>query len=218
MNPDQARKWLSEPRFQPFLDASGGDGEAAVVLYQWHASLTSACFELIHHFEILVRNAIDGALGAGQPQEPLRDTWLLDFDTLQPNGIKQVITALERLEQGKRMTRARVIAGVSFGFWAGLFAKGYEELWRHRLRRAFPNGSVTRKDLTERMRLIQRLRNKVAHHDCLLNQDVRGRADDMLLIARWIDVDAGAWLETQSEVHSLLDSKPELPIQQRRVG
>ncbi|MGH2871457.1 MAG: hypothetical protein ACRDL5_03235, partial [Solirubrobacteraceae bacterium] len=94
-----------------------------------------------------------------------------------------------------------MIAGVSFGFWAGLFAKGYEELWRQRLRQAFPNGSITRKDLTERMRQIQRLRNKVAHHDCLLNQDVRGRADDILLMAGWIDADARVWLEARSRVH-----------------
>ena len=208
MNREQAEKWLSQPRFRPFLEAAAGDEQAAVALYHWHASLTGACFELIHHFEILVRNAIDEALGAGQPQEPLRDTWLLDFETLQPSGIKQVITAIERLEKGKHISRARVIAGVSFGFWAGLFAKGYEELWRHRLRKAFPNGSITRKDLTERMRQIQRLRNKVAHHDCLLNQDVRGRADDMLLIAGWIDADAQAWLASHSTVHSLLDSKP----------
>lgn len=165
-------------------------------------------FRTIHYFEVLVRNAIDGALGAGQPQEPLRDTWLLDFETLQPNGVKQVIVAIERLEQGKQINRGRVIAGVSFGFWAGLFAKGYEELWRQRLRNAFPHASLTRKDMTERMRQIQRLRNKVAHHDCLLNQDVRGRADDMLTIAGWIDPAARAWLEAQSRVGGLLASRP----------
>ncbi len=208
MNGEQARRWVSAPRFEPFLEAAAGDPDLAIALYQWHASLTGACFELIHYFEILVRNAVDEALGVGQPQEPLRDTWLLDFETLQPNGIKQVITAIERLEQGKRISRARVIAGVSFGFWAGLFAKGYEELWRQRLRNAFPNGTVTRKDLTERMRQIQRLRNKVAHHDCLLNQDVRGRADDILLITGWIDADARVWVETQSKVHALLSSRP----------
>lgn len=52
----------------------------------------------------------------------------MDFNILQPNGVKQVIVAVERLEKGKDITRSRVIAGVSFGFWAGLFSKDYEEV------------------------------------------------------------------------------------------
>ncbi|HYM55373.1 MAG TPA: hypothetical protein VES97_08425, partial [Solirubrobacteraceae bacterium] len=87
-----------------------------------------------------MRNTI-GVLGDGQPQEPIKDTWLMDFDVLQPDGVNQVIVAVERLDHGKRITRGRVVAGVSFGFWAGLFGNRYEELWRHHLRRAFPHGS-----------------------------------------------------------------------------
>jgi hypothetical protein len=101
-----------------------------------------------------------------------------------------------------------VVAGVSFGFWAGLFSKRYEELWRHRLRYAFPHGSIMRKDLTEPMRLIQRFRNRVAHHDCLLGQNIGKRADDMLLISGWIDPEARAWLRAHSQVHALLAQRP----------
>jgi len=133
----------------------------------------------------------------------------MDFDTLQPDGIKQVIVAVERLERGKGITRGRVVAGVSFGFWAGLFSKRYEELWRHRLRYGFPHGAVVRKDLTEPLRLIQRFRNRIAHHDCLLDQGVGERADDMLRIAGWINPEAQTWLRSRSRVHALLDQKPQ---------
>ena len=101
-----------------------------------------------------------------------------------------------------------MVAGVSFGFWAGLFSKKYEEPWRQRLRYAFPHGSIMRKDLIEPMRLIQQFRNRVAHHDCLLGQDIEGRADDMLLIAGWIDPEAQAWLRAHSRVHELLARRP----------
>jgi hypothetical protein len=141
MDPRQADAWLSASRFEPFLTASEGDHPRAVALYDWHAEVAAACFGMIHHFEVLLRNAIDGVLGEDQPQQPLKETWLMDFDVLQPDGIKQVIVAVERLEKGKGITRSRVVAGVSFGFWAGLFSKRYEELWRHRLRYAFPDGS-----------------------------------------------------------------------------
>lgn len=208
MNALQATAWLSDARFAPFLAEAQGDHEHAVAIYDWHARLSAACFATIQGFEVLVRNAIDIQLGRGQPQTPLRDTWLLDFNTLQPNGVKQVIVAVERLEKGTEITRGRVVAGVSFGFWAGLWSKGYEEVWRQRLRLAFPNGAITRKDMTEPMRSLQSFRNRIAHHDCLLAQPVQRRIDQMVLIAQWIDPDAATWLGAQSDVLSLLASKP----------
>jgi hypothetical protein len=208
MDPKQVEAWLSTARFEPFLTAAGDNHIRAVELYDWHAETAAASFGMLHHFEIIVRNAIDGVLGEGQPEDPIKDTWLMDFDTLQPDGVKQVIVAVERLDRGKGITRSRVIAGVSFGFWAGLFSNRYEELWRHRLRDAFPHGSIVRKDLTQRMRLLQRFRNRVAHHDCLLNQDIRQRADDMLTITGWIDPSAQRWLRKRSRVHTLLATRP----------
>jgi hypothetical protein len=208
MDVEQANAWISPARFRPFLVASGEDHTRAVALYEWHGRLATACFATIQQFEVLIRNAIDQELGALQPQSPIRDTWLMDFNILEPNGIKQVIVAVERLEKGKEITRSRVVAGVSFGFWAGLFSKGYEELWRHRLRHAFPAGAVTRKDLTQPMRSIQAFRNRVAHHDCLLAQPVAERTEAMVRICGWIDAAAGDWLERQCEVPVLLANRP----------
>lgn len=208
MEERQALRWLSEARFAPFLEASDGDLQRAIAMYEWHAEVATASFGMVHHFEVLLRNTIDDVLGQGQPQDPLKDTWLMDFGLLQPEGVKQVIIAVERLEKGKRITRGRVVAGVSFGFWAGLFSNHYEELWRQRLRHAFPHGAIVRKDLTQRMRLLQRFRNRIAHHDCLLGQDIGQRANDMLVIAGWIDPDAEAWLRGQSKVHAVLAKWP----------
>jgi hypothetical protein len=208
MDETQARTWLSEPRYGRFLDACGGSHRHAVALYEWHAELSAASFGLIHHFEVLIRNAIDGTLGGNQPQAPIEDTWLLDFEILRPDGIKQVITAIERLEKGKMVTRGRIVAGLSFAFWAGLFGRRYEELWRHSLRSVFPGGAVTRKTLSTRMRLIQRFRNRVAHHDSLLGQDVSARLEDMLTIAVWIDPAARSWLVRQTNALAIARQMP----------
>ena len=63
MQPDA---WLSAARFAPFLNEANGDYEQALEIYNWHAELTAACFECIHHFEVVTRNAMDQALGQGQ--------------------------------------------------------------------------------------------------------------------------------------------------------
>lgn len=78
--------WLSAAPFAPFLTAAGGDYERALDLYDWHTELSAASFEVIHRFEVVVRNAIDGVLGESQPLEPLKETWLLDFDLLNAGG------------------------------------------------------------------------------------------------------------------------------------
>ncbi len=116
MESQQIERWLSARRFEPFLDACKGDHTSALALYGWHAAISAACFEMIHHFEVLVRNAIDGVLGMDQPQEPLKDTWLMDFNVLQPDGMKQVIVAVERLEKGKGISRSRVVSGFHSAF------------------------------------------------------------------------------------------------------
>jgi hypothetical protein len=208
LDPEQRRRWVSDARFAPFLAAAERDDVLAADLYEWHAELAGRLFSTFHHFEILVRNAIDERLGDGQPQVPLRDTWLMDFGVLQPNGIKQVIVAVERLEKGKEISRSRVVAGVSFGFWAGLFSKGYEELRRHHLRHVFAAAALQRKDLTAPMRELQTFRNRLAHHDCLLRQPIGHRHDQMMRIADWIDPAAAEWIAGQSGVAELLEERP----------
>jgi hypothetical protein len=68
MDSRQAFAWLSGPRFRPFQDATNGDHEAAVALYVWHAELAAASFEVVQHFEVIPRNAIDSTLGGRMPR------------------------------------------------------------------------------------------------------------------------------------------------------
>lgn len=105
------------------------------------------------------------------------------------------------------MTRGRVVAGLSFGFWSGLFGPRYEELWRHRLRHAFPHAKE-RKDLSAGMEALRRFRNRLAHHDSILSQPVGARHEDMLRIAAFIDPAAKTWLQATSQVDGVLGSRP----------
>lgn len=59
MKPEQSVEWLSKPRFQNFLDAVEGDHESAVALYVWNAEISAAVLGVLHHLEVLLRNAID---------------------------------------------------------------------------------------------------------------------------------------------------------------
>lgn len=210
MNEFEAAAWLSDARSAPFLDSVGGDHDKAVELYEWNARLGSACFTSIHHFEVLLRNAIDAQLGAGQPQTPVYETWLYDFTILRSNGIKKVMDAAGYLEgQNKQLSRGRIVAAVSFGFWTGLVGKEYDELWRQQLRQAFPHqNDLQIKHLRAPLKEIQRLRNRVAHHECLLDSPVEKQIADMIRIASYIDPRAARWIEAQDRTLEALAQRP----------
>lgn len=207
MDPEQATAWLSEARLAAFRSGVV-TSEAAVELHAWHIDLAAALFRMLHCTEVLVRNAIDRALGECQPQAPLRETWMLDLDALRPHALRQVVTAIERTRCERPLTRSVVLAHLPFGFWTRLLDRTYEQLWRDRLHRAFPSGSPSRSDVGRRMRAIHDLRNRVAHHALLLDQDIAGRVDDMLTVAGWVDPAARAWLREVADLEPVLARRP----------
>ena len=185
-----------------------GDADRARHLYLWHAELSSGVMEVAHHFEVLLRNAIDRELGVGEPDEPVSETWLLDPLILDPHGIARVEEVITRLKrENKRVTRGRVVAGLSYGFWVNLFAARYESLWRTRLAIVFP-GAGLRRNVHARLELFQRLRNRVAHHDNILFQPVESIHTGMVEVAGYIDPDAPAFFRVISRVPKLLATKP----------
>lgn len=207
MNERQAIAWLSERRFEPFLVAVGGGHNRAAALYHWHAELSAATFAMLHGFEVLLRNAVDATLGDGQPEAPLNDTWLLDLDTLRPGALKQVVVALERLGANRPVTRGQVVAQLSLGFWVMLFGRRYDQLWQTRLHRALP-AAAGRTEVVDRIGRVHQLRNRIAHHDSLLDQDVSAHVADMLALAGWIDPAAPGWLRRVADVEAVLRRRP----------
>jgi hypothetical protein len=208
MNERQVTAWVSDERFASFRTVAGGDFGRALATYRWHVELSMAVFGLVHEFEVLIRNTIDRELGAGQQQAPIVMTWLMDFETLQPWAVKQVAGTVERLPRDVPITRGRVVAGLSFGFWASLFGRRYEDLWRTRLHRVFPHADEGREGVARRMRELQAVRNRIAHHDSLLGQDIGRMVAEMLTLAEWIDPQAAGWLRRVARVEEALARRP----------
>ncbi len=174
--------------------APAGEEALADRLYLWHAQVAGAGLTTLHHFEVALRNAIDRRLGAGEPDAPLEETWLLDQETLSGQGIAKVQGVLGRLErEGYPRERPRVVAALPFSFWKGLFARRYEWPWRTRLQHAFP-GAGLRREILEPLTNLHLWRNRIAHHDSLLDQNLQRRLDEMIGVANAIDPACGKWL------------------------
>lgn len=186
-------RWITPPRFQVFLNATDGDFGGAISLY--------AQFPPVSH-----REAAD-------------ESWICDPRILSPKSLERVRDAIDGIERmGKEPTRARVISNLSFGFWRALLDRRYKQLWIDRLHRAFPNGSGNRKEAAQLMARLNPFRNRVAHHESIINANIASRHDDLLALTSIIDADAAEWLRSRSSVPEILAWRPPLTGRKRLLG
>lgn len=157
--------WISDARFAPYLEGSGGDVEAAWSLYEWNARVSSALTECIHHTEVLVRNAMMREL---EKVHPLDYPWRDSHDQVEKAAAK-----LKKKNSGRSVTPDAIIASVTLGFWATFLhdSSQNEELWRKCLRQSFPNSSGVRGQVDRAVSDMLELRNRCAHQDSLLSLD-----------------------------------------------
>jgi hypothetical protein len=213
LRPDQVAFWISELRFRSYLEASGGDHDRAVALYSWNVQISAAFLETLCHLEVLFRNSIDRQFPDSDPTAALSilraDCWLSDPALLTSDSREKVNDAIARLERvGKRPTRGRVIASLSFGFWHALFAGVYEDLWRTRLASGFPHGNGRRRQVAGLAGQLLHFRNRIAHHEAIFPGSLGERHDEVLELASLMDVDAGTYISALSRVPTLLARKP----------
>jgi hypothetical protein len=212
MNSSQATAWLTDARFAPYLSEANDDRARAAALYVWNARVSAACFETLHHVEVLLRNTIDAQFKPVITTIQPSDTWLEDPGILNVDSRKRVWETIQRIDkEGKVPTRGRVVAGLSFGFWRALFDRKYQQLWVAYLYRAFPHGSGERAEVARLMSKLVPFRNRLAHHETIIRRPVRNHYDEMLRLAGLIDPDARAWIESVTRVPETLKQRPPQP-------
>lgn len=198
--------WLSVERFAEYEAAADGDLALASRLYEWNAAASAALFEIIHHFEVLLRNAIIVQLHRdGQSPNLLPGTpW-----TQGARNIDEVAARLKK--RGKKVTAGRIYSGLTFGFWQSMFGSEYEELWRHSLRYVFRHSKADRSIIAAYLESLNQVRNRIAHHGSLVELDVKVEAQKIFRLAGWIDRDAEKWLRLIERVGDVADTRPVSP-------
>jgi hypothetical protein len=87
--------------------------------------VSAACFETLHHTEVLLRNTIDAQFAPVIASAPPAESWLEDPKILNADSRKRVGETIARIRNDhKTPTRGRVVAGLSFGFWRALLDPG----------------------------------------------------------------------------------------------
>jgi len=213
MRPEQAERWLSQARFHNFLNATEDDHDLAVALYLWNAEVSTAFLGTLHHLEVLLRNAIDRRFPPSDRNRQVSicgaEVWLTDPGVLEDQGREKVNEAIGRLiNEGRRSTRARLVASLTLGFWSTLFSGRYEDLWRSTLVGAFPNGNGKRSQIRKTLTRIQQLRNQAAHHEAIFGRNLDKDYRLMLDLAGFIDTEARDYIDAQSRTNEVLARRP----------
>lgn len=171
----------------------------AVDVYSWHADVSASLLHPISVFEVTLRNAINDALVSRYAEVRLRhtkptDKWPAEWFSLHGDWLwlsdaakKQLSSAIVKVQDQNHKARGfqikpfHIVPMMKFQFWEDLLLEKYaESLWEHSYSVAFPNapagpGVNVRRllyDLKQTCQLIRETRNRIAHHEPILNFDI----------------------------------------------
>lgn len=203
---------LSAERLGAYQVAVSGDLDQAVALYEWNSAMAGAFFEVLGHFEVVLRNALHHQLTIWHTGAGRSGFWYDDpariLDTRLHDGIAEARAKLSRARKAE--TPGRVVAELNFSFWRFLLDKRYQPiLWAQALRHAFPNlNPAHRPAVYEPIVDLNQLRNRVAHHEPVHSHNLAQAHQKMLDVTAMIDQDIANWISGLSRVPLLLTARP----------
>jgi hypothetical protein len=164
---------VTRARIFRYLAATQGDLTRALTLYEMNIAVSEALFGVLHSTEIAIRNSLHSALSAGiGTQDWYRNNLALPFPTV-PRLVftrpMQKMVEKARRNVGTPAPVGKLIAELTFGFWPFLISSQYHDLWSVCSHHAFPHARLPRSRVHTRLETIQRLRNRIAHHEPILS-------------------------------------------------
>jgi hypothetical protein len=207
LNVSKLRAAISEQRFARYLTEAGGDEQLAWELYEWGIDVASALHLPLHALEITLRNRIFESIarlhGRSWLTHPSRASWLRESE------IEMIDNAHRQVSRERRIVNPDdLIAALPFGFWVGLVAGFHDQgLWREATYRAF-SGKLKRRDLHDHLDRVRTLRNRIAHHEHLLNRKLDEDLDRIDTLLRSLNAEVATWVLNHSAARAVLAIRP----------
>ena len=184
----ELRTALSEPRLTKYENWVDGDREQAMKLYTLNVAISEALYTPLHILEIALRNAIHDRLTDIHGQAWFSNQTVIS-DPYQQQKIADVIQKF-----GGPASDGKIVAELTFGFWTALFGRRYAYLWGRDLYPIFDAGRpLQRREVARRLNDIRHLRNRIAHHETVIQFDLQETYEQMCEITGWLSPAALAW-------------------------
>ncbi|OZG55459.1 Abi-like protein [Bifidobacterium tissieri] len=179
--------------------------------------MASACMGDIAILEVALRNHMDRQLSLIALEQAGTEDWYMAgprFDDRTQRQIRETWGHLT-IQQKKWHTHGHLVAALTFGFWRKGIAKSFPGGRRHA---ADANAKWTRKYALNIVKTVHALRNRVAHHEPLVNgvplpgenrritlADAVRACFDLAMI---LDRNLYSWLMDNSKMKLVLEHKP----------
>lgn len=179
---------LSTDRFETYVFLAKGDKRNALSLYKKNILLSHRFYTIIHILEVCLRNKIDERLKIRHGLN-----WFQNSNLSLSSTQRSLLTPF--LINGKR---GQLITSLPFGFWSSFFGRSFEELWRHDMRLIFNRElPIKRSHIASRLKDIRTLRNRIAHHECILKMDTQRLEEGSIELLYWLSPTASKWLKSE---------------------
>lgn len=201
---------LSVDRLTSYLVASGHDTQRAIKLYIWNAEVGATFYVPTQAVEVGLRNRINQALSSQFGEEWWADPHFLNLvDRPRVNDLNLLKTRIH--SRGLPLENGRVVAGLSFGFWAGMLQRRYNpDIWSRQLRLSFPYlpNFIDRRSLYDEVRNLVELRNRISHHEPLFRRNLMEDHSRTLQLLGWLCPTKAALLRPYCKAPSIIRQKP----------
>ncbi len=202
---------VHDDRIDRFLPAAAGSREDAFSLYLWNCTLCEAFYLPMHFAEIIIRNAIHNQLINRHGEVWYENRAIIgNLDPRRETEFDELLKT-ERARHGNKLTCHHLVAELSFGFWQHLLTKRFQRvIWATEIRSAFPNlpNSMERQDVHDRVEMIRKWRNRIAHHKPIFDRQPSAKYQEILQLSHWVCHDVATWITSASKVSNAIGLRP----------
>jgi len=218
MRNELRNKYLSRPRHNRYLAATGNNNNRAKRLYNANIRLAQATHPILTQFEVVLRNSLNLQLSSYF----IDNDWIINqkSEFMSSNSLRRSHFFLKRHVQRTEdnlnrrtipITSGKIIADQTFGFWIALFLSHHYALIAGQPIHVFVNKprAEDRASIYSKLDAIRNFRNRVNHCEPLIfagNQincdetlNIRAKLYDLL---KWIDPDLIPFFEDIDNIES----------------
>jgi hypothetical protein len=192
-------KTVSRARLKKYLALCNGDLSDALGRYERNNRLSEAFYTPLQCVEICLRNTIHFRMG-----EAYGSDWMTNGAApLLEASAKMVEEAVVELRKDTDWpSNDAIVSELKFAFWIGLLGNGYDAtVWRIALYDGFSiGGRRKRRVVHARFNAIRRFRNRVAHHEPIIEKDVEVVHSEIIEALGWMCADTSAWAKHVSRL------------------